>query len=85
MDQMLMGGIAAGSLVAGLFFMRFWHQTRDPFFFWFALSFWLESCNRVALALVAGASEDDALFYLIRLVAYGFILFAIWQKNRPSR
>jgi hypothetical protein len=85
MEQMLMGGIAVGSLVAGLFFARFWHQTGDRFFLWFALSFWLEAGNRVALALVAGASEDDAVFYFIRLVAYGLILLAIWQKNRPGR
>jgi len=27
--------------------------------------------------------EDGALFYSVGLVAYGLILLAIWQKNRP--
>lgn len=85
MEQLLMGAIAAASLFAGLFFYRFWHQTRDRFFLYFAGSFWLEAGNRVALALVPHASEQEPLFYLIRLVAYGLILAAIWQKNRGRR
>ena len=83
MREMLIGAIAVGWLVAGLFFFRFWRHTRDRFFLWFALSFWIEAANRVALGLLHGASEDNALFYLFRLIAYGLILLAIWQKNRP--
>ena len=83
MEQMLMGAIAAGWLVAGLFFFRFWRQTRDRFFLWFALSFWLEAGNRVALGLHFQAQEDSPLIYGLRVVAYGLILLAIWQKNRP--
>lgn len=82
MGPVLMGAIAAGSFFAGLFFFRFWHQTRDRFFLFFAGSFWLEAANRTALALIEHASEQEPLFYLVRLVAYGLILAAIWQKNR---
>ena len=85
MAQMLMGAIAAGLIVAGLFFFRFWRQTRDRFFLLFAASFWLEAINRVALALLEHADEQEPLFYLVRLVAYGLILAAIWQKNRTRR
>lgn len=82
MNQMLMGGIAVGWLVAGLFFFRFWRHTHDRFFLYFALSFWIEALNRVGLGLLAGSSENDPVFYGIRLVSYGLILLAIWQKNR---
>ena len=85
MEQFVMGAVAAGSLFAGLFFFRFWRQTRDRFFLYFAGSFWLEAVNRIALALVEHASEQEPLFYLVRLVAYGLILAAIWQKNRGRR
>jgi hypothetical protein len=85
MEQLLMGAIAAGSLFAGLFFFRFWRQTRDRLFLCFAGSFWLEAANRVALALVHHADEQEPLFYLVRLVAYALILAAIWQKNRRRR
>lgn len=83
MQQMLMGAIAAGWTLVGLFFFRFWRQTRDRFFLWFALSFWLEALNRVALGVLAGVSEDNPAVYLLRVVAYGLILLAIWQKNQP--
>jgi hypothetical protein len=83
--QMLAGAIALGWLVAGLFFFRFWRQTRDRFFLWFALSFWIESVDRVLLGLYVGAQEDSPLYYGMRVVSYGLILLAIWQKNRPRR
>lgn len=83
MNQMLIGAIALGSLLAGLLFLRFWRHSRDRFFLYFALSFWIEGLNRVALGLMVYASEDDPLFYSVRIVAYGLILAAIWQKNRP--
>ena len=82
MDDLLMGAIAAGSGFAGLFFFRFWRHTRDRFFLFFAGSFWLEAINRVALAMLPYANEQEPLFYLVRLVAYGLIIAAIWQKNR---
>ncbi|MGV3492537.1 MAG: DUF5985 family protein [Ramlibacter sp.] len=85
MEQMLTGAIAAGWLVAGLFFFRFWRHTHDRFFLWFALSFWLEAANRIALGVMADTREDTPVVYGLRVVAYGFILLAIWQKNRPRR
>jgi hypothetical protein len=85
MEQMLTGAIAVGWFIAGLFFFRFWRHTRDRFFLWFALSFWLEAGDRIALGTVRGAGEDNPVFYGLRVVAYGLILLAIWQKNRPPR
>lgn len=85
MQDMLTGAIAVGWLLAGLFFFRFWRRTLDPFFLWFSLSFWLEAGNRVALGVMDGAGEDRPVIYGLRIVAYGLILLAIWQKNRPGR
>nr|WP_227494570.1 DUF5985 family protein [Ramlibacter pallidus] len=79
---MLAGAVAAGSFVAGLFFFRFWRHTRDAFFVYFALAFWLEGANRVALAAIPHADESEPLFYMVRLLAYGLIIVAIWRKNR---
>jgi hypothetical protein len=85
MNQMLIGAIAVTSLLVGLFFYRFWRHTGDIFFLFFALSFWLEAVNRLALGLLGGAGEESVSFYSIRLVSYALILLAIWQKNRPPR
>jgi hypothetical protein len=85
MEQMLTGTIAMGWLLAGLFFFRFWRRTRDHFFLWFALSFWLEFFNRVWLGLADVTGEDRPVIYGLRVISYGLILLAIWQKNRPRR
>jgi len=79
---MLMGAIAVASLLAGLFFLRFWRSSKDRFFLYFAISFCIEGLSRIALALLTEAREDSPLFYGVRIVAYGLILAAIWQKNR---
>ena len=81
MNTVLMGAIAMGSAMAGLFFFKFWRRSGDRFFVYFALSFWLEAVNRIVLALVAG-DELAPVIYGLRVVAYGLILFAIIQKNR---
>jgi len=77
-----MGAIAVGCLVAGLFFFRFWYSTRDRFFLYFALSFWIEAINRAILGGLVQASEDNPVFYGVRVISYGLIVAGIWQKNR---
>jgi hypothetical protein len=85
MNEMSLGAIATASIIAGLFFLRFWKSTRDRFFLYFAMSFGLEGINRVFLGVMGGLREDAPAYYLIRLVAYGLILIAILEKNRTSR
>jgi uncharacterized protein DUF5985 len=81
-NDILVGGIATASLAAGLFFFRFWRATRDRFFLFFALSFWIEGFNRLLLYGLVGPDEDAPVYYLVRLLAYGLILAAIVDKNR---
>ncbi len=81
---MLLGAVATASLVAALFFLRFWTQTRDPLFLYFAAAFAIDAVTRVALALSHASSEQEPLFYIPRLVMFGLIILAIVQKNRPD-
>jgi hypothetical protein len=85
MNSMLSGGIATASIVAGIFFLRYWHSSRDRFFLYFAASFLIEGVNRFVLYLTVGLQEDAPGYYLIRLVAYGLIVLAIVSKNRERR
>ena len=77
----LAGSVSLASFVAALFFLRFWRTTRDPFFVYFSLSFALEGATRGASALLP-VSDDNPMLYGLRVVAYGLIILAIWQKNR---
>ena len=83
MYQLLAGAIAMGSLVIALFFLRFWRTTRDRFFLYFALSFLIEGLHRIYSSGEANMNESSPLHYLIRLVAYLLILWAIYEKNFP--
>lgn len=85
MNEILSGALALSSFVAALFFLRFWRNTRDRFFLYFALSFALEGVNRIAIGTLALESEDHPLFYGLRVIAYGLIVAAIWRKNRERR
>jgi hypothetical protein len=84
-NETLLGAIAMASFAAGLFFLRYWRASRDRFFLYLMLSFWIEAANRVQMALVQSHSEDAPLQYLVRLLSYGLILAAVWDKNRPRR
>ena len=85
MPDLITGMIAMGSLIIGLFFLRFWRNTKDRFFLYFALSFGIEGVHRIVTTLTYDEHEDSPLHYLVRLLAYGLILWAILEKNLPSR
>lgn len=82
MNEFLSGMAAAGSLGAGLFFLRLWRDTRDRFFALFGFAFWALAANWIALVWMAPASEHRHYFYLIRLLAFLLIVVAIVDKNR---
>jgi hypothetical protein len=82
MHELLLGAIAMGSLVAALFFMRFWRETHDRFFLLFASAFLIDAADRVALVWAPPAAEHEPLYYSVRLVMFGLIIVAIVDKNR---
>jgi hypothetical protein len=80
----LSGAVALGFLLAGLFFLRFWSRIRDPLFIWFALAFWLLGIGQTVLALAGIPLEERSSVYLIRLLAFSLIIFAVFRKNRSA-
>jgi hypothetical protein len=81
-ELVLLGAIGMASLVAGLFFLRSWRSTRDVFFLFFALSFFVEGLNRFALAASGDPNEGLPFFYVVRFISFSLILIAIAHKNR---
>lgn len=87
MNQFTLADFVAGLLVMGyaiaaVFFARFYRDTRDRLFLWFAAGFTLLAIQRAALAAADVLALDPTWYYLIRLVAFLLILFAIIDKNR---
>lgn len=85
MDYLMAGAIAMASMTIALFFLRFWRNSSDRFFLYFALSFAIEGLHRLYAVIQDGGGEDSPLHYLIRLLAYGLILWAILEKNLPRK
>jgi hypothetical protein len=84
--QFLSGAAMVGAWASGVFFFRFWRRTRDRLFLYFGVSFWAMAVERVCLAIPGDPNgEDRSLFYVIRLFAFGLIIYAIADKNRAER
>jgi len=77
----LLGVLAMGDLIAGLFFVRYWQNTHDRFFLYFAVSFGLETICRFLLIYTTYNSESEPLVYGLRLLSYAVILVGIADKN----
>ncbi|MGH8025081.1 MAG: DUF5985 family protein [Limisphaerales bacterium] len=75
------GCVFFGFMIVAGFFLKFWRSTRDTFFLFFAVSFFLFGVEKVLVSLVIGA-ETASYIYVVRLLASCFILAAIIEKNR---
>jgi len=76
-----LGLIAAASLVAALFFFKFWRESHDALFLAFAAFFAVEAFSRVVSLLREHPNEASPWVYLMRLAAALWIIGAILRKN----
>jgi uncharacterized membrane protein HdeD (DUF308 family) len=83
--SVLTGATATASLVAALFFLRFWQKTHDIFFAFFAVAFGVDAVARFALGMTQGWEEHEPFYYFMRLVTFCLIIVAIAHKNRFFR
>jgi hypothetical protein len=81
----LSGMLATGYLVIAAFFLRFWKQTRDRFFICFSLAFGLFAVQRAMLVDEFALVESKTWAYVVRLIGFVLIVYAIVMKNREYR
>jgi hypothetical protein len=84
LSTFLSGAFMMGLAIAGLFFLQFWKTTRDKIFLFFSIGFWLMAIERIPLVFFHPAKEHESYVYLIRLLAFLLIIYAIVVKNRES-
>lgn len=85
---MVHGFIVAEEALIVYCFARFWRQTRDRLFLFFAAAFAVMAIHRIALgfAITRGVEIDDqAGIYSIRLASYLLIAAGILAKNLERR
>ena len=84
-NDVISGALVMGYLVAALFFLKFYKTTKDRLFGLFSAAFWILCAQRAALAISARTTEDATIFYVIRLIAFLIILYAIIDKNLAAK
>ena len=85
MHLFLLGAVCMAFAAAGLFFLRFWRDTRDRLFILFSLAFFILAANRIGFFLAEEQNIKGDWLYGVRLLAFLLILIAIVDKNRsPS-
>lgn len=85
LNMFLWGALMMASLVIAAFFLQFWRRTRERLFALFSAAFVVFALNWLVLALAQPDRESRHLVYLIRLVAFLLISWAILDKNRAPR
>jgi hypothetical protein len=80
------GILAMASFVAALFFLRYWRESRERLFAFFALAFVGLAANWTGLALIDQPTDEaqQTYAYVVRLVAFLILIIGIVDKNRRS-
>lgn len=86
MRPFLWGILAMASAAVALFFLRYWKDTRDRLFGFFAVAFALMAANWVNhLGIDPQREVQGYRVYIVRFIAFSIILIGIVDKNRRSR
>ena len=81
----LQGFCAASAWAVGLFFLSFWRETRDRFFAYFGIAFWMLAGSWLLLGVVSPTEEQRPYIYALRLAAFLLFIAATIDKNRSRR
>ena len=81
LDTFLLGFVTAASLFAGLFFLRFWRETRDVLFLSFSAFFLIQGGLSAAVVHLPEPNTGPAWVFVMRLVSVAGVLGAILWKN----
>jgi hypothetical protein len=75
---------ATAAVAAGLFFFRFWRESRDRLFAFFGAAFCVLAVSWMLLALINPSDETRPYVYAIRLLAFLLMIVGMVDKNRSS-
>jgi len=80
------GLLTMASVVAALFFLRFWRETRERLFAFFSLAFLGLGATWLGLAIINHPADEaqQEYAYVVRLVAFVILIIGIIDKNRRS-
>ncbi len=81
MTLFLAGAVTIAYVIAAVHFLRFWRKTSDRLFVSFASAFLLFAANQFIVSILWAADERNSYAYILRILGFVLILFAIVDKN----
>jgi Family of unknown function (DUF5985) len=81
MIQFLEGAVTIAYIIAAVHFLSFWRKTSDRLFVSFAAAFLLFALNQFIVSVLWAADERNSYAYILRILGFTIILFAIVDKN----
>ena len=82
MTLFIYGVLTAISATIAIFFLKFFRESKDRLFGFFAAAFAVLAVDWLAHALLVPRHESQHYLFLIRLVAFVLIIAGIVDKNR---
>jgi len=82
MSVFIYGLLTAISATIALFFLKFFRESKDRLFGFFAAAFGVLAIDWLAHGLLIPRHESQHYLFLIRLVAFVLIIAGIVDKNR---
>jgi hypothetical protein len=83
--QVLQAIAATAAWANGLFFIRFWRESRDALFAFFGVAFWLLALSWGILAFFDVREESQPYVYGLRLIAFLLLIIGMIAKNRDRQ
>jgi hypothetical protein len=84
MIEFLAGALTTLYLLIAICFLKFWKRGRDRLFLFFAIAFGLFALNQIGSTIVSATDERSGYVYILRVLGYVLILWAIVDKNKPA-
>ncbi len=82
LNSFLTGAIFMVCLAIAMHFLVLWRRTGDRLFAFFLTAFLTLAVERAILAVISPLYEYAPFVYLVRLLAFGFIIAGVIDKNR---
>lgn len=85
MADFIRGATMMAEAGVSLFFLKYWKETKDRLFFYFALSFCIMAISQLIVCIAKDSGEYAPIGYGIRASAFVLLLLGIFEKNRPFK
>ncbi|MBX9693298.1 MAG: hypothetical protein K2Z81_12995 [Cyanobacteria bacterium] len=83
--QFLSGSTMMAEIGIAVFFFKFWRNSKDRLFAYFAFSFITLAISQIVVFCYGDKGNFSLYGYSVRLIAFALIIVGIVEKNIPQK